>query len=1091
MAVSIMDLCVDFQKEPLGLDHTHPQFSWKLESDLENVYQKTYRITVSNGETCVWDSEEIKSKVTTGVTYQGEPLEPLTRYQVKVWTRTNQNQLLDAETSFETGFLNPDIEAWDGAKWIASPRYEMYAVNRGIFQIETEFSVKEGGRAGIVFGDGDYRLLDPEMNEYGMCGENYIRYEINGDHFPQKETTLDIYRVGYAPGDSAEVPFAAVPLEQLKSLSEGVFHKLQIDVSGNMAKAYVDGKFVNEVQLNPRGHNDVLTYPRLNKIGFFAEKEEALFRYYRVKNLREPKATVINETPEGSLYGEDSIFHTLVPVKDGCFAVSHCQVSAFPHEVAVPMFRTEFAIDKNKAVKNARLYITARGIYDPAINGRKITDRVLTPGVTQYDKRINYQTYDISEYVVRGNNGIGVVVSSGWWCDAQTYFLSNYNLFGDKEALLCKIRVVYEDNTEDIFTTDTENWKCYNQGPYRYGGFFLGEVLDARSLDVYHDFSKEAFGDADWETPVEYAPVYIPETPRDFGRNWPAVNNEEPYIEGGYDAPVKIICARKAEKVIKVSENRYIYDLGQEMAGVPRIKLREADGTKVVIRYGEMLYPHMERYGKNGGKLMVENYRDATSTDFYFCQGLAEGEVYQPLLSFHGFRYIEISGIKNPPALEEVEGLQYSTITKYEGRFQSSNQLLNRFAENVKWSQYCNFINIPTDCPQRNERMGWAGDTHVFCHTAVENANLKKFYERNLQAMMDLQENGRYPEIAPIGGGFGGITYECAAIFMTWELYQQYGDKETIRKMYSSMLEYMKYMEDKGLPGIGDPKIIGPLSDWLAPQQTDEQLMWNAFYYKEAVLMKKMSRIIGREKEAEDFSELAEKIKKFWNDTFIQKETFKTIASTGELCDTQTSYTLAIEYGLTDHVEELGQHLARKVKEDGHKVGTGFFGTGLINHALSRCGFVEDAYKMMVQTQFPSWLYPVTQGATTIWEHWDSYTNENGFGEYNAMNSFNHYSLGSVLSWLYEWVLGIQRTEEYPGYESFVIQPAMMCLTSASGGISTPYGTIESSWSIHEGKYEFDCKIPCNTTATIILPDVKVEKGSGSYHFTGTTELVD
>ena len=257
--------------------------------------------------------------------------------------------------------------------------------------------------------------------------------------------------------------------------------------------------------------------------------------------------------------------------------------------------------------------------------------------------------------------------------------------------------------------------------------------------------------------------------------------------------------------------------------------------------------------------------------------------------------------MEHAPELEEVESLQYSSVTEFHGSLTSSHKLLNRFAENVSWSQKCNFINIPTDCPQRNERMGWAGDTHIFCHTALNNSSLKKFYERNLQAMCDLQTpEGQYPEIAPVGGGFGGITYECASIFMAWELYEQYGDIRTLEKFYPGMQKYMDYMKDKGLPGTKVNPAIGPLGDWLAPEETDLLLLWNAFYYKEADLMSRIAGALGRTEEQHQYEALAAKVKKFWNETFVLPDSGKTCNADGTLCDTQCSYAIALSYGVTE-----------------------------------------------------------------------------------------------------------------------------------------------------------------------------------------------
>ena len=1036
MAVRIKEIYIEYQKNPIGLDEKHPRISWLLESDEKNIRQTGARILVKNIEYkdapyVVFDTGRMETNVSTGIPYTGDPLQACTRYEVSVQLWMSNGETIAEDSFFETGLLDPSVEAWEGAQWIGASKDTVSAQNRGVFVMETEFCfLPDTKRAGVVFGANDERLASRFKNEFGLEGENYIRFEIEVQEKGEKSAFLKIYRVGYAQGDSPEHPFACIPLAEfgdgerkplLHSGNLGDFHKLRIVIDGNNSFTYFDDKLADVTvqktpfgelvvgrMLNPRGFNDVLTYPHLNDIGFFAGKGQGvLFKNLVVKNLREPSRVFIKETPEGNLDGEASLFAEL-PVRDGCFLVKDRQITRDPTRHSMPMFRTVFKAEPGKRIRKARLYVTSRGIYQCQVNGKDLEQSLLSPGLTQYDKRMNYQTYNLTELLHEGKNALGITLGSGWWCDAQTFVVKNYNYFGDKEALLAKLVIDYEDGERSTVLSDCGNWKCFVEGPWLFSGFFAGERFDARKREIAAQYGTPGFDDSSWEAPVvcDTVPIAGCRTfPGEFGRAWQPLHEQKPLLEGGYDAPVKVIEKRCARSVRRLTEGIYIYDLEQEMAGVPRIRVKEKAGTRIVLRYAEVLYPEMEEYAGRAGTMMLENYRDAGSTDIYICSGDPEGEIIQPRFTFHGFRYIEISGVTQPPALSEVEGLQYSSIADFAGTFSSSDKLLDRFVQNVYWSQKCNFINIPTDCPQRNERMGWAGDTHIFCHTALQNADLKLFYERNLQAMADLQTaEGQYPEIAPVGGGFGGITYECASIFMAWELYQQYGDIRTLERFYPGMKKYMKYMEDKGLPGKGDDSAVGPLGDWLAVKETDLSLLWNAFYYREAFLMAKIAGRLGYEADEENYRNLAERTKQFWNEKFVDERTGKTRNWDGALCDTQTSYTLGIAYGVMDDKAAAGRLLQECVERAGDTIETGFFGTGLINQALCDCGYSQTAEKLMLQTAFPSWLYPVTQGATTIWERWDSYTKEKGFGGQNAMNSFNHYSLGSVLSWLYHHV---------------------------------------------------------------------------------------
>ena len=1108
--MKISNIFVEYQSRPIGLDEKKPRFSWQITAEEKETVQKACRILVRSEAEEVWDSGRLETDHSQGIAYAGKELLPCTAYTVHVTVWDNHGNEAEESTCFETGFLDPSIRAWEGAKWIGAPRYTVSAANRGVFVMESEFCMEGGrGRAGIVFGAGDESLLDHNKNELGMEEENYIRFELN---LSGEEAFLDIYRVGYGPGDSADTPFASVPVvnfdgeekEQIITKENaGHFHSMRIEVDGNNSWTYIDGILTdaellklpygekrNGRVLNPRGTNDVLTYPRLNRIGFFAgEGSRACFKHLTVRNMRHPSRAFIRETPAGNLYGEKSLFEGIIPVRGDCFVVENTQITADPSNTSVPMLRSSFQVKKEKKLKKARLYLTARGIYDCRINGRQVTQERLNPGLTQYDVRMNYQTYDITDKLREGRNGIGVTIASGWWNEAATFVVRNFNYFGDKESLLAKLVVTYEDGERQVLVSDTDHWKYYGEGPWRYAGFFAGEIYDARRAGIYEAYSEGDFDDSAWQAPVEVTPVPIDgfrSMPPGFGRSWPAVNqNPETLLLGGWHAPVTVTDELCAKTVTQPEPGIYIYDLQQEMAGVPRIPFHEKEGTRITIRFAEILYPDLPDYAGNVGRIMRENYRDASSVDVYICSG-EPGEIYQPRFTFHGYRYIELSGLENPPAPEEVKSLQYSSIREMDGSFVSSNELLNRFALNVKWSQKCNFISIPTDCPQRNERMGWAGDTHVFCHTALQNSNLKLFYERNLQAMQDLQTpEGRYPEIAPIGGGFGGVTYECASIFMNWELYQQYGDRRTLETFYPAMKKYMDYMAEKsGMPGKGDFALVGPLGDWLAPQETDLQLMWNAFYFREASLMERFAEILHKEEDARHYRQLAEKIRRYWNDTFVDPLTRKTKGADGKACDTQCSYVLGLEYQVAAEElrEAFGEHLVRKTRELEHRVGTGFFGTGLLNQALTHMGYTRDAYENLLQTGFPSWLYPVTQGATTIWERWDSYTKEKGFGGQNSMNSFNHYSLGSVLSWMYHVVLGIQKDENSPGGKRFILKPEIGPLAFAKGSVSSPYGVIRAGWEKREGEMVYRFEIPANTTASLILPGEEAkEYGSGCY----------
>lgn len=1097
---SVWDIQVEYQREPLGLDQEKPRFSWKLLQNDQNkaVYQRACQIRVMDADhhKIVWDSQRMENSCSTGIMYDGMALEPCTRYTVDVIVWNQDGQRDAGQTFFETGFLNPSVNVWHGAKWIGAPEKYFCAKTMGVFVLSTNFKITEGQCAGLVFGANDERLMDARKNQYEIAGKNYIKYEVDISRIP---AMLRIYRVGYAPGDSEDIPFAQVPVTAYDSeahepvLTEEncrAFHELKIEVVGDCAFTYMDGiridavekeaffgKVISPRQLNPLGDNDTTTFPRLCDFGpCVGAATKAEFSDITVRFLREP-GNIVTTLHPGIISGYTDDGHPQIVMKTENYS-----------QHSIPMLRRNFKV-RDEHISKARLYITARGIYDCRINGQAVTDTYLNPGMSQYDKHIMYQTWDVTSLLASGENGIGITLASGWWCDAQTYVQRNYNYFGDKESVLVCLMIQYENGQQDIIVTEPETWSYYGEGPYTYAGMFQGEHLDGRRLNIYENFSKPDFMIDGMSEAVEIIPDTIAgyESMPGFGSPWPEVDHTRAKLIGGMNAPVYEVCTLKAKSVTEPRKGLFIYDLEQEIAGVPRIRFHGKAGTCITIRYGEMLYPKLSEYGNLHGLMLTENYRDAESIDHYILRGDAEGEIYSSKFTCHGYRYIEITGIDTPPELDEVESIQLSSVKKITGKIQTSNALVNRFVENVRWSQYCNFISIPTDCPQRNERMGWAGDTHVFCRTATYQSDVRMFYYRYLQALKDLQgDNGKLPDIAPVGGGFGGITYESAMIFMTWELYQQYGDVSVIELYYDAMKLWMKYMAQKGMPG---DVFVGPLGDWLAPEETDNALLWNAFYGRDAYLMKQMAKVIGKTEDAAEFEVIEKATKDYWNQTFVDKETGRTKGLDGSINDTQCSYALPIAYGMfnEENLSKAYEHLARKTKEVGCTVSTGFFGTGVLNPALTEGGHADLAYALITQTAFPSWLYPVTQGATTIWERWNSYTVDNGFGGNNSMNSFNHYSLGSVVSWLYEAVLGIERDEAAPGYRHFTLSPVMDAAGAfeyAKGGIDTPYGRIESCWEKTKDGWHYVCEIPGNTSATLILPDgTHKELDNGKYQF--------
>ena len=1124
-----MIIRTEYELNPLGTDVMNPHFSWVSEKNRDRYLQRSYQIIVSCNEGTVWDTGPVTSAASNGIRYEGKPLKPCTEYRVAVYTTGENGEEDTGGAWFETGLMDTSEAGFEGAVWTGAPEKYLSSDRLGVFVLETEITFSPGSKkAGLVFGACDERLENKDRNIYGLSGENYIRYELD----LTEEPSLNIFRVGYAPEDSKEVPLARVPLYPYEEQVTGQLihpliteenqylpHKVRLEVPGNGALFYLDGVLtdaqlnpmitgrmlkdvpgekipealkergmslrdaVDKRVLNPLGSNDITTFPRLHRCGYYAGAGDTVhFSGIRILNVREPGREILTMDPQGV---------TLTGINEEGLAEEK-QIVKDPSVHSLPMFRRDFTVE-DRPVKKARVYVTARGIYDLKINGKALTDSFFNPGLTEYDKRMNYQTYDVTELISAGENGIGLILGSGWWADSQTFTVANVNYFGDREAFLLKLEVTYEDGGRTVITSDPETWTYYGEGPLKYAGFFQGETFDGRRKAEIDDWSLNGCPLKSEKKPVKILPDHIQETwpagKGGFLREWPELDYLDVKYQGEYQAPVRAAERITAKERFSPRPGVYVYDLQQEIAGVPVIRFKGEAGERAVIRYGEMLYPDLPEYGDMAGMMLTENYRDAESTDYYILSGDPEGEEFRPRFTFHGYRYIEITGVKNAPEAEDVESIQLSSVKAVTGRFETSDSTLNRLMENIRWSMLCNFISIPTDCPQRNERMGWAGDTHIFAKTATYEADMQVFYYRYLEAIRDLQkESGEMPMIAPMGGGFGGITYECAMIFIAHDLYLQYGDRDIVERFYPSMDLWMRHMDEIGMPG---DVYVGPINDWLAFDVTDNGIVWNAFYLRSAALMKSYAVLLQKEEDAAYYEGRETLARTYWNDHFVDPETGLMHGADQNPCDTQCAYALGLAYDCfyEKDREQAAAHLARKVRESGYTIRTGFFGTPLLAPQLSEAGYTEDAYQLVLSREFPSWLYPVTQGATTIWERWNSYTKENGFGGNNAMNSFNHYSYGAVLSWIVEHVLGIRPDEEEPGFKHFFLKPEMAVLDYAKGGIETPYGRIESSWEKTEDGYVYRCTIPENTCAELCLSgDTKAEISwtllSGSYEFT-------
>lgn len=1114
--IQIVNLKVEYMEKPLGIDVENPRFSWQMEDpdNQRGCKQTAYQIIVINESGQItWNSGKIKSDISLNIEYAGENLSASTRcnWTVHVWDQKNNQH--SSSSWFETGLMNPGVSAWSGAKWIGGGNEDMVLFSQYLPVFTINYTVqldKESGttKAGFVYGANDTRLMDKYKNMYNLENKrdsSFFLIEIDISSLPSNgNAQLNLYRAGYTPHDKKNTPYKSfnVPSEIINTDNKYEEHTLELRSELGYTRIYIDGtekeNIVAEINLNPLGQGgDFIAFPVVADIGFFVLKnQEARFSNVKFSNFRNPSNVIFSEKLDGQIYNGIFLkFKNNLSVRDNAYYIRGRESDVFmvadPSQNSMPMLRTKFS-SSQLSITKARLYVTSRGIYEMYLNGNRIGNDYFNPGLTQYNKTQLYQTYDVTQYIHQGENVLGALLAEGWWSGGSTFIGGNWNFFGDRQSLIAKLVITYENGDEDIIVTDSSNWKYFGNGPIKYGSFFQGEVYDATKDSLVEGWSTPSYDASQWKRAEQVS--IEGHVNQDVQKSGDFIKTS---FVGQFGQTVKKIKQLTAIEVKEVRPGVFVYDMGQNMVGVPYIKLSGmGPGKKIVLRFAEVLYPDLPEYKENAGMIMLENIRAAMAQDIYITKG--GNEIIHPHFTFHGFRFIEITGIKKPLPLKAVNGTVLSSIHELASGYETSNPKINKLWKNITWSTYGNFLSIPTDCPQRNERLGWSGDISVFSCTATYLANIPQFLRRHMIAMEDLQrEDGRFPDVAPIGVGFGETLWGSAGITVAWESYQQFGDKAMLEEHYGAMKKYMDYLikdinPETGIFKENEREHWSSLGDWLSPESSknEKTLLWEAYFIYDLELIGKMAGILCKNEDAERFNGICVERKKFFNNTYIDTEMGKTTFR-GKKIDTQISYVLPLCFNIFNvnnkelAVKNFAETVARKNKADDgticppYALMTGFIGTAWISKALSDNGYVDIAYKLLQQTSYPSWLYSVEQGATTIWERPNSYTHTNGFGGNNRMNSFNHYSFGAVGAWMYSYSLGIARDEASPGFKHFVLQPEpdpTNKMTYARGYYESMYGRIEGSWEIKDNTCRYQFIVPANTSATLYLTAASVDK---------------
>ncbi|CAA9568753.1 MAG: GH78 / CBM67 [uncultured Thermomicrobiales bacterium] len=704
--------------------------------------------------------------------------------------------------------------------------------------------------------------------------------------------------------------------------------------------------------------------------------------------------------------------------------------------VASPCLRRGFLVER--PVRRARLHATARGVYEARVNGQRVGDEVLAPGWTDYRRRIQVQSFDVTDHLRQGENVLGAMLGTGWYA-GYVGFTPEARIYGPAPRLLLQLTVEYEDGTVETVATDGA-WRAA-PGPIVWSDLLMGETFDARREAELAGWDAPGFDDGAWSPVVTEA-------------------RDGTLLVAAPAQPVRVLGEVPAETVTEPTPGVFVVDLGQNIAGWVRLRVTGEAGTVVRLRFAERLNPD--------GTLYTTNLRTARQTDTYVLRGGGE-ETWEPRFTFHGFQYVELTGYPGVPGREAVTGVVVGSDTPPAGEFACSDELVNRLQRNIVWGQKGNFLSIPTDCPQRDERLGWLGDAQVFVRTAAGNADVAAFFTKWMDDVVDAQSPaGGFPNVAPrvAVSEDGAPAWGDCGVIVPWTLWRVYGDTRLVERHWDAMARWVAYLEEANPDGLWRARRGPDFGDWLSiGADTPKEVVATAYYALDAALMAELARAIGREEDGRRYDALFDHVRAAFNRAYVSAD--------GRVeGGTQTAYLLALRFGLLPEGlrDAAADHLVADIDAKGWHLSTGFVGVSYLCPVLTEIGRTDVAYRLLLNETFPSWGYSIRQGATTIWERWDGWTAERGFQD-PGMNSFNHYSLGSVGEWLYRTVAGIDVDPAGPGFARAVIRPRPGGgLTHARARYHSIRGPIASDWRAEGGRFRLRVEVPANVTATVWVP---------------------
>lgn len=1022
---------------PLGDDNDHPRFSWLLQDDRPGARQTAYEIQITStpavltdGKADVWDSGRVTSDQSIGVVYAGPALAAAIRYywQVKVWDKDGQAYPTSDPSWWETGLLGP--QNWQ-ASWIG-------------YEEQEERSIREAGAAWVtnpattVTGDGDTHH-DFRLN---FDLSNGVR---RADLFVTGEDTAAAWVNG-------KPVLQAQPLPPWKQAPWKTYTRQ--DVTRQLRK----GKNLLAVE--------VVHYARPNPgRGPQGERSQSPMSATLYVELKDGSVKVFKTGDSGwtAAFNAAGKWYEAKAVTTGWAAAvpySSPQSSFGPAEMgnpwptgAVKALRRTFTVDK--PVASARLYATALGAYLFHLNGSRVGDQVLSPGWMDFRQHVPYQVYDVTTNIKSGGNAIAAYLAPGWYTTPLQWYRQGFNYGTTPPALKAQLRIEHTDGSLEWIATDA-SWKA-DVSPILSSEIYDGETYDARREQPGWDTAE--FADAQWK-PAEIVHPTI-----------------EPNIVWQYFQPIRAKQELSAKDVTSPKPGVYIYDFGQNLSGVVKLQVQGKAGTNVQLRFAEVLNPD--------GTMYVENLRTAKATDHYILAGKGTEE-YRPYFTFHGFRYAEVSGLPDKPAADALKAVVFHTDTPQTAQLKTGSKMIDQLWSNILWGQRSNFVGVPTDCPQRDERLGWTADAQVFWRAASYNMDTEAFSRKFSADLRGTQVGtSMYGIFAPgtlTPSPGHGTGWSDAGIIIPWTSWIQTGDNTIIEQNWDAMEKYLSAIQADNPDYLWKKNYGIPFGDWLSPEGvTAEDLIATAYWAYDVSLMRQMAHALGHSSDEQKYGDLFQKIKAAFIQAYVHSDGFvgavppPPVFASGvdrklsdKPVDTQTSYVLAIYMDLLpDSLRPAAaQRLIDKLSANNWRLGTGFLGTPYLLAALTDTGHSDIAYRLLLNTEYPSWGYLVEHGATTMWERWNG---DQMRGD-PSMNSYNHYAYGAVADWIYRYSAGIDTMSADPGFHTLLLHPNFDArLGHLDFTYESPYGTVHSSWSVAGPEATWDLTIPANAKGRLPL----------------------